>query len=371
MTWFAVVLAVAAGVSFLLSFAVLKLAHKFHLVSAVRGRDVHKQPTPRLGGVAMYGGFLVAFIFAYFTPALRGVIHEPRTIIGLLAAATIVCFVGVLDDLFDLDWMVKLGAQFLAAGVLVWQGVQFLSLPLGDTLLIGSPAVNMLITVFLIALTMNAVNFIDGMDGLAAGFAIIAAASFFIYTRILAAQTGESSAVNLASLIVAILAGVCLGFLPYNWHQAKMFMGDTGALLIGLLLAAATITATGQLNPAALSPKLVIASYMPIILPILLMALPLADMTLAVIRRLRAGQSPFTADRKHLHHRLLDMGHSPVQVVMIFYLGSAVLAATSLLVFTANSLLVPLLVFLFGSALCLAVTLVPARRARGLLSRKQ
>ena len=210
--------------------------------------------------------------------------------------------------------------RLAAAGLLAWNGIQIVSLPFGDTLIVGSPTVNFVLTVFLMTLVMNAVNFVDGLDGLVAGVAIIANAAFFIYTQLLTAQTGADSSITLAALIAATIVGISAGFLPFNWHRARMFMGDTGALLIGLLMATSTVSVTGQLNPAQLDQKLVLASYIPIILPIAVLAVPLADFTLAVCRRLLAGKSPFEADRKHLHHRLLDMGHSPLQAVMIFYL---------------------------------------------------
>nr|WP_243752521.1 MraY family glycosyltransferase [Leucobacter ruminantium] len=281
-----------------------------------------------------------------------------------MGACTIIAGIGVLDDLLDLDWMIKLAAQLAAAGLLAWNGLQIVSLPLGDTLIVGSPAVNFVITVFLMTLVMNAVNFVDGLDGLVAGVAIIANAAFFAYTRILDDRIGHVDSVAIASLIAAVVFGICAGFLPFNWHRAHMFMGDTGALLVGLLMATSTVSVTGQLNPGALDQKLVLASYIPIILPVAVLALPLADFILAVVRRLKAGKSPFTADRQHLHHRLLDRGHSPLQAVLVFYLGTAVLSVAVLLVFTLQSFALPSLVLLVGGAACLVLLLFPAQRIR-------
>ncbi|MGO1434863.1 MAG: MraY family glycosyltransferase, partial [Canibacter sp.] len=275
--------------------------------------------------------------------------------------------IGVLDDLFDLDWMVKLGAQLAAAALLAWAGIQILSVPFGNTLIVASPMMNFAITVFLMCLVMNAVNFIDGLDGLVAGVALIANSVFFLYTQMLGARSGDSSAITLAGPLAALIVGMCLGFLPFNWHRAHMFMGDTGALLIGLLMATSTVSVTGQLNPAALDQKLVLASYIPIILPVAVLALPLMDFTLAVLRRLRAGKSPFSADRKHLHHRLLDYGHSHVQAVCIFYLWTAVISFVCLLVFVLQSYTIPIIVLLAGSVLCVLVTLVPFNRVRAAL----
>nr|WP_245190125.1 MraY family glycosyltransferase [Leucobacter exalbidus] len=289
---------------------------------------------------------------------------------ALAGACALIAVIGILDDLLDLDWMVKLGAQFVATGLLAWNGLQIVSLPVGDTLIVGSAVWNFVITVVLMTVVMNAVNFVDGLDGLVAGVAIIANAVFFVYTMLLHDRIGRVDAVTLASFIACIVVAVCAGFLPYNWHRAKMFMGDTGALLVGLLMAASTVSVTGKLNPAALDQKLVLASYIPIILPIAVLALPLADFALAVFRRLRAGQSPFTADRLHLHHRLLNMGHSPVQAVVVFYLGTAVLSTAVLLVFTLQSYTIPLIVLIVGGMVCAMVLLMPIARVRTAIARR-
>jgi UDP-GlcNAc:undecaprenyl-phosphate GlcNAc-1-phosphate transferase len=358
------VIAAAALVTAIASWAVLKFAHRLGLVSQPRERDVHRKPTPRLGGVAMYVGLLVGMVGALFLPKFQILLAQPLQITAVLGACTLIAVIGFLDDLFDLDWMVKLGAQLAAAGLLAWAGIQILSLPVGHTLIVASPTVNFLLTVFLMGLVMNAVNFIDGLDGLVAGVAIIANSIFFVYTQLLTQQSGESRAVTLAGLLAAVVIGICIGFLPFNWHRAHMFMGDTGALLVGLLMATSTVSVTGQLNPAALDQKLVLASYIPIILPMAVLAMPLMDFTLAVFRRVRAGKSPFTADRKHLHHRLLDYGHSHLQVVFIFYLWTVVISTVCLLVFLLQSYAVPIIVLVAGSLLCLLVTLVPLSRLR-------
>lgn len=368
---FLVVAAVAAGVTAVGSYAVLRLSRRFGLAPAVRARDVHQAPTPRLGGIAMYVGFLCATLVAAFFVNFARVFEESTQLWALLGACTIIAVVGVLDDLLDLDWMIKLAAQLAAAGLLAWQGAQIVSLPLGNTLIVGSPTVNFVLTVFLITLVMNAVNFVDGLDGLVAGVAIIANSVFFVYTQLLIAQTGADPSITFAALIAAIVVGVSAGFLPFNWHRAKMFMGDTGALIIGLLMATSTVSVTGQLNPGQLDQKLVLASYIPIILPIAVLALPLADFVLAVFRRLRAGKSPFTADRLHLHHRLLDMGHSPLQAVLIFYLGTVVLSVACLLAFTMQDYVWPAVVAIVGTLMCAAVTLMPASRVREGLHRRR
>lgn len=361
------VVAVAAVVTAAASWAVLGFSRRHGLVAQPRERDVHDRATPRLGGVAMYIGLLVAMGIALVLPQFQILLQHPLQITALIGACTLIAIIGVLDDLFDLDWMVKLGAQLAAAALLAWAGIQILSVPFGNTLIVASPMMNFAITVFLMCLVMNAVNFIDGLDGLVAGVALIANSVFFLYTQMLGARSGDSSAITLAGLLAALIVGMCLGFLPFNWHRAHMFMGDTGALLIGLLMATSTVSVTGQLNPAALDQKLVLASYIPIILPVAVLALPLMDFTLAVLRRLRAGKSPFSADRKHLHHRLLDYGHSHVQAVCIFYLWTAVISFVCLLVFVLQSYTIPIIVLLAGSVLCVLVTLVPFKRVRAAL----
>lgn len=362
------VLAVAVIVTAAASYLVLRLAKRFSLAPEVRERDVHQNPTPRLGGVAMFVGLLAAFGVAASLRQFEGLFSADLNMWALIGACLLIAVIGVLDDLLDLDWMIKLGAQLLAAGILAWNGVQIVSIPVGDTLIIGSPTVNFVLTVFLITLVMNAVNFIDGLDGLVAGVAIIASGTFFVYTLILSAQLGSVRSVTFAGLIALVLVGICVGFLPYNWHKAKMFMGDTGALLVGLLMAVSTVSVTGELNPAALDLKLVLASYIPILLPFAVLALPLADFALAVFRRLKAGKSPFEADRQHLHHRLLDMGHSPVQAVSIFYLGTAVLSAAGLLAFTRQSFVVPVIVLVVGGIACVLLLRFPASRVRAAIA---
>ncbi|MCB1273824.1 MAG: undecaprenyl/decaprenyl-phosphate alpha-N-acetylglucosaminyl 1-phosphate transferase [Leucobacter sp.] len=367
---FALIAGIAGVVTAAASFGVLRLSRRLDLAPEVRERDVHTSPTPRLGGVAMYVGLLAAVVAAaVFTP-LGEQIGDLGRMWGLLGACSLIALVGILDDLLDLDWMLKLAAQLAAAGLLAWQGVQIISVPFGNTQIVGSPAATFVLTVFLMTLVMNAVNFVDGLDGLVAGVAIIANSVFFVYTQLLTAETGGDSSISFAAVIAAIVVGMAAGFLPFNWHRAKMFMGDTGALLIGLLMAVSTVSVTGQLNPGALDQKLVLASYIPIILPIAVLALPLADFTLAVLRRVQAGKSPFSADRQHLHHRLLDMGHSPVQAVLIFYLWTAVISVACLLVFTMQSFFWPAIVAISGGVLCLVVTLTPLPRVRARMSQR-
>jgi UDP-GlcNAc:undecaprenyl-phosphate GlcNAc-1-phosphate transferase len=177
---------------------------------------------------------------------------------------------------------------------------------------------------------MNAVNFIDGLDGLVAGVVLIGTSVFFVYSYLLAQQTSPTNYFNLASLISAIVIGVCLGFLPLNWHKAKIFMGDSGAMLLGLLMATSALAVTGQIDPGAVSSEVLAPAFLPLVLPLAILMLPLLDLTLAVLRRIRAGKSPFSADRKHIHHKLQDFGHSHTGSVMVFYLWTAVISLSAL-----------------------------------------
>ena len=356
---YVLVAAVAALVTAAATFGLLKLGRRLKLAPEIRARDVHTTPTPRLGGIAMFAGILAAFLVANTQESLELAFAAPQTIWAILGACALIVIVGVLDDLFDLDWMLKLGVQLLAAGLLAWQGVQIVSLPVGNALVVGSPIINFILTVFIFTLMMNAVNFIDGLDGLVAGVALISNAVFFIYTLLLFEQQNPLNEFSLASIIAIALVGVTLGFLPFNWHKAKMFMGDTGSLLVGLLMATSTIAVTGQLNPTGITQQVVLASYIPIILPVAVLIVPLLDFGLAVARRVHAGKSPFSADRKHLHHRLLDMGHSPVQAVLIFYLWTAVLSIGFLMIYVTRSYLWPVVFIVLGGIVCGVVTIFP------------
>ena len=377
MTVFVLLSLVSALVTFGFSVLVLKLSHRYRLYPKIRERDVHTRPTPRLGGIAIFVGIVAAFGVAYLVAArfapLRLIFSDPQQILAILGAALLIVLLGVADDLWDLDWMTKLAGQFIAAGLIAWQGVQVLSLPIGG-LTVGSSWMSILITV--IVIVMNLINFIDGLDGLVAGVALIANGVFFLYSYLLARDTSPSNYFNLASLIAAVLVGACIGFLPLNWRPAKLFMGDAGALLVGLLMATSAIAITGQVDPTAVNRSQLFPAFIPIILPVAILIIPLLDFGLAVFRRVRAGKSPFSADRKHLHHRLLDMGHSHLHAVLIFYGWTAAASVGCLLYF-----LLPVYfglptwyatIFLIVALLiCTLVTLAPLSRRKAVESASQ
>lgn len=351
----------AIAVSFLLALALWQLGVRYGWHREIRPRDVHQEPTPRLGGIAVFVGMAVATFVASQVPFFEDVFQDPRPIIAVLVAGGIVVALGVVDDLIDLDWLTKLSGQFIAAGVVAWQGVQIVSLPIGGITLF-SPTLSLVLTVLAIVLVMNAVNFIDGLDGLAAGVALISNAVFFLYALVLSLGEGGTPYFGLATMLAVLLAGALLGFLPLNWHPAKLFLGDSGALLVGLIMSVSAISVTGQIDPGAISPTQLLPAFLPVILPLAVLIVPLVDFSLAVGRRLRRGMSPFDADRAHLHHRLLDMGHSHRQAVLILYSWTAVVAiGTLMFLFVQWYLALGIIVIgLVGSTV---VTLSPDNRA--------
>jgi UDP-GlcNAc:undecaprenyl-phosphate/decaprenyl-phosphate GlcNAc-1-phosphate transferase len=294
-------------------------------ITAVRDRDVHDVPIPRLGGVAILIGFVAALLVASRLPYLSQ-IFQGGEMKGVLIGAVIVCAVGVLDDIRELDWLTKLAGQMLAAGVMAYGGVQLLSLPLFGVTVLPTPVL-VAITILIVVVSANAVNFIDGLDGLAAGVVGIAGLAFFGYSYLLSRSYDPPNVFSSATFISAALVGCCVGFLPHNFHPARLFMGDAGSLLLGLLLAAATISLTGTIDPnAQLGSHAAAAILLPVVLPLAIISLPLLDLLLAVVRRTRAGQRPWHPDSLHLHHRMLQIGHSHVGAVLLLYLWAALVA---------------------------------------------
>jgi UDP-GlcNAc:undecaprenyl-phosphate GlcNAc-1-phosphate transferase len=320
---------VAAAVTFLTTPAARWLAVRTNAISAVRTRDVHVQPTPRLGGLAMLAGIVVAVLLASRLPFLEDVFTD-RQAWGIVGGAAIVCLLGWLDDVWDLDWMTKLAGQVLAGGFMALQGVQLTSLPTPTGLTIPGSRMSLIVTVLVVVVAMNAVNFVDGLDGLAAGMIAIGGTAFFLYTYGLTQQASPDDYSSLASLMVAVLVGACLGFLPHNFYPSHIFMGDSGSMVLGLVFAGAAISVTGKIDPtvtdAALSGAQRAPLFIPLLLPLAVVLLPLLDMAAAVVRRLIAGKSPFHPDRMHLHHRLLALGHSHRRAVLILYVWTAVFA---------------------------------------------
>ena len=365
---------VAAAVTYLLTPVVRRIALRWGAMTPVRDRDVHAIPTPRLGGVAMMGGFAAALMVANSLPFL-GPRLQDGDIVAVLSGALLICLLGVADDRWELDAVTKLAGQVLAAGVMVLQGVQMLFLPLGGLApgppddipgaVVLGPLEGSVLTILLIVVTMNAVNFVDGLDGLAAGIVAIAATSFFAFSYLLTVEEGLLRATT-AGIVAAALAGVCVGFLPHNFSPARVFMGDSGSMLIGLLLATTTITLTGSVNPNDIGTDIAPA-LVPLLLPIAVMVVPFLDVVLAIVRRILAGRSPFAPDKQHLHHRLLERGHSHARAVLVMYLWSAVLAFGSIAVALPVDTMTKVVSLVVVSVVALLVTMnIPRlRRAEG------
>ncbi len=305
---------------------VRRLAFVVGAVTPVRARDVHAVPTPRLGGVAMLVGFAAAVLVGSRLPFLGQLFDTPE-LIGVLLGATIVTLMGALDDVRDLDWLTKLAGQVIAGGVMAFFGVQLLSLPIFGVTVLPEPVL-VTLTIVIVVISTNAVNFLDGLDGLAAGVVFISAAAFFAWTYLVARAFDPPNVFSTATFITAAIMGCCLGFLPHNFHPARLFMGDAGALLLGLLLAASTISMTGSVDPnsSVAATSTLAAIMLPLLLPVAILAVPILDMALAVVRRTRRGVLPWKPDAHHLHHQLLRIGHSHRRAVWLLYLWSGLLA---------------------------------------------
>jgi len=323
-------LLVAAAVTYMLTPLVRRFAVRVGAMHEARDRDVHVVPIPRLGGLAMFGGLAAGLLVAYQIPPLRNAFAGTGMVSGLLLAGGLLIVIGFIDDRWGLSAVTKLAGQIAAGAILVATGTQLSWLPEpGGGTFIPTTNQQALLTILVVVATINAVNFIDGLDGLATGIVAIAAISFFLYYYSLTKVINISS-LAAPALASAILIGMCLGFLPHNFSPAKIFMGDTGSMLLGLLLAYAPISSISSLDYALLTRNPInrYPEIMPLLLPAALLVIPYADLLLAVVRRTRAGTSPFAPDRKHLHHRLLDIGHSQRSSVLIMYLWAALFSGS-------------------------------------------
>jgi UDP-GlcNAc:undecaprenyl-phosphate GlcNAc-1-phosphate transferase len=314
-------ISLAAILAFLITPFIKRLALNTGAYLNLRSRDMHKEITPRWGGIAMWLSMAITFLVVSHLPLVGKSFGREAS--GIFLAGTFIMVLGALDDLYDLDSITKFAGQALAGGILLLHGVQILWLPINGIYLLP-PNIGQVLTIFFVMVVINAVNFVDGLDGLATGIVGISAASFFAFSYLLAVVNGFSRA-GAPSLITAIVLGMCLGFLPHNYHPARIFMGDSGAMLLGLLLSASAITLTGQIDINAITGSET-TTLLPLLLPFAVLAIPLLDLGLAIIRRVRAGRSPFAADSEHLHHKLLSMGHSHRRTAIILYTLTAAFA---------------------------------------------
>lgn len=304
---------------------VRKLAFRVGAVDIPKDeRRMHSKPIPTMGGLAIF----VAFAFG-----MLAFVDMNPSFIGLLIGALMIIILGILDDIYDLKPYIKLLGQVCAALVVCFSGVLITRVTLFDQIIyFGNWAIP--ITVLWIVAITNTINLIDGLDGLACG---IVAISSFALLAVSLLSAGNPT----VTIVAAVLAGACLGFLPYNLNPAKIFMGDAGAMLLGFVLSVISIQGFFKVNA--------VVSFG---IPFLVLGLPIADTAFAILRRLLKGQHPFHADRKHLHHRLVDMGLNQKQSVSLLYAISALLAISAVLFaereFT-GAILVLVLSFVVGS----------------------
>jgi UDP-GlcNAc:undecaprenyl-phosphate GlcNAc-1-phosphate transferase len=298
-------------------------------------RTVHATPTPILGGGALFFGLLVALGVAWRMDEFAAVFDSPGNVLGVIAAAFVIWLTGLIDDLRDVSAPAKMAGMVLSGSILTLVGLTiiYFRVPfLGFTVL--PPDMSALITVLWVVGMANAVNLIDGLDGLAAGIVAIGAGSFFLYGwRLL--DVGVIDPSNVGPLLAVVTAGICVGFLPFNFNPASIFMGDSGALLLGLLLAASTIAVGGQSDDPFSGQSWFF--FAPLVIPLFILGVPLIDTVFAVIRRARRRSGVATADKEHLHHRLMDIGHGHRRTVVILWAWTAVLSGFVLVpVFTSR-----------------------------------
>ena len=350
------VIVIAAVMTYAFTPVMRTLAVRSGAYTQVRDRDVHSVPIPRLGGVAIFVGFAAACLAAARLPRLRQ-LFESDEIRGVLIGAAIICLIGAIDDIRELDWFAKLGGQLIAAGVLAFHGVQFYSLPVGEQVVLP-PFILVSLTILVVLVSTNAVNFIDGLDGLASGIVGTAAVSFFAYAYLVSRTYNPPNVFSTAAFISAAVVGCAIGFLPHNFFPARIFMGDSGALLFGLLLAAATISITGSVSGADVSANPVAAVLLPLVVPLAIFLLPLFDVIWAGVRRTRAGRRPWQPDAGHLHHRMLAFGHGHRRAVLLLWGWAAAVSLGSVsFVFFDPAVSFGILIVMLGTAAALTVWL--------------
>jgi UDP-GlcNAc:undecaprenyl-phosphate GlcNAc-1-phosphate transferase len=320
---YAVVAAVAAAATYIVLFPVRRLATSIGFVAEPDERRVHARVTPLGGGVAMFVAFLLAMLVASLLSPLQSIFEGSSEPLGLVLGASLIFGVGLIDDFREMSAPAKMAGQVLAAMVLVFLGVTMFQFKIPFVgFLVLSPQMTPLLTAVWVVVITNAVNLIDGLDGLAGGTVAIAAGALAVYGLRLQ-HLGVLPADNIGPLIAVVAFGVCLGFLPHNVHPARAFMGDAGALFLGLLMAAATMVIGGR------TPEYSGQAYFffaPLFIPVFILGVPIADMAFAFVRRTARGTSFHTPDKDHLHHRLLRLGHGPRRTVVILWAWTAMLS---------------------------------------------
>lgn len=323
--YYALVAAIACVATAALCAPAAHIARRIGYLSIPSDRSVHEQPTPYGGGVAMLSGLCIALAIAAFLPALHPLFVDTNELVGVVLACAVILVVGMVDDLRNMSAPAKVAGQVLAASVLYFLGVTmyWLKIPFGGALVLG-PNVTPLVTAFWVIALTNAINLIDGLDGLAAGIVAIASGTLCVYGLKLE-SFGVLLHSNVGPLVAALTCGVCLGFLPFNVHRAKLFMGDAGALLLGVLMSAATMVIGGRTPPVS-TTGITFFFFAPLLIPFFILGVPLIDMTFAIIRRTASGYGFQNADKDHIHHRLLRLGHGYGRTVGILWLWTALLS---------------------------------------------
>lgn len=321
--------AVAAVVTFATTPLVGVLARRQGWVYLPNDRTVHQTPLPDVGGLAMYLGFLAAMLTAWMVDAFDVLFTSNSEPIGVLVAATIIYVVGFVDDIRGLSPPAKVAGTVLAGLALVQFGVVMFAfrLPFFDGPILLAVEWRPLVTVLWLLGMTQAINLIDGLDGLAAGIVAIGAGAFFLYSQELV-DSGILNALNVGPLLAIIAVGLCIGFLPHNFNPARIMMGDGGALLLGLLLAVATSVVGGRAD--SFNQEFVGQTYFflaPLAIPLLILGVPIFDLAFAIVRRVSSKRSFATADKGHLHHRLMNLGHGHRRSVVILWTWTLLLSA--------------------------------------------
>lgn len=337
---------VAALVTFFTTPLVTRRAHRLGWVAQPDERRIHQVPTPDVGGIAMFLGFTVALALAWQMDRFSPVFDNNSEPFGVLIAAAIIFGTGLIDDVRELSSPAKITGTVLAGLVLVWFGATmfYFRVPFLDVFVLSDDWIPIITVLWLVGMT-QAINLIDGLDGLAAGIVAIAAAAFFFYSRRLD-DLGVLAQPNIGPLIAVIALGVCLGFLPHNFNPAKIFMGDSGALFLGLLMAVSTSVVGGRAEPnnEAYTPGQTYFFLAPLFIPLFILGVPIVDTAFAIVRRAAKRQGVATADKGHLHHRLMEMGHGQRRSVLILWLWTTLLSGFVLYpIFTeARTALIPI-----------------------------
>jgi UDP-GlcNAc:undecaprenyl-phosphate GlcNAc-1-phosphate transferase len=349
-----VVFGASALTSFLATPLVRRVAQRIGAIYQPNDRTVHAVPTPTIGGLALFAGLLAGLGVSRTLPFFDQMNAGSAEPLGALVACTAILGLGLVDDIRRISSLTKLTGQIFCAGLLVVAGVQLQYFVVPGSIVVLGADLAVPLTVLWVVAIVNAVNLVDGLDGLAAGMVAIATGTFFVYMVSSPSLFGNASA---AALLSCITAGVCLGFLPWNFHPAKIFMGDSGAMLLGMLVAIATISGVGR-NPVRPSGGDLAVIAIPLLVPLLVLALPFLDVALAIARRARHNIGLGQADKAHIHHRLMDIGHTHRQAVLLMYLWSALISGSALAVGLIDGRLAAGAV-LAGAAVLFAVTALP------------